>query len=253
MLTVEHATVSFGGVLALDDVSLEVSAGAVLGLVGPNGSGKSTLLNAVGGFVQARGTVTVDGRAVRLGDPRASRRAGVLRTFQTPQVFDELTCLENVALADSSRRATGVVSACLGRPWVRRAERERWDRAAAALDRVGLSDRLESIGAEITFGDRRRLELARALVAQPCVIMLDEPTAGLNDAETAEFGALLAQLRGTEIATVVVDHKIDFIDSLCDEIVVLELGQVIARGRPGEIWQDAGVIDAYLGADNADA
>lgn len=251
MLKIEHVSVSFGGVRAVNDVSLEVAAGNTLGLVGPNGSGKSTLLNAVGGFVKASGTVTINGSKVRLGDPRTSRRAGILRTFQTPQLFDALTCLENVALADGDRRATGALAACLGRSWVRRHERGRWERAAAALERVGLAASIDRPAGEITFGQRRHVELARTLVAQPVAVLLDEPTAGLNDAETESFGAVLKTAFDDGTAVIVVDHKIDFIDSVCGELAVLELGNVIARGPAAEVWADSRVIDAYLGADHA--
>jgi ABC-type branched-subunit amino acid transport system ATPase component len=252
-LTVDHVSVSFGGVRALDDVSLDVRAGELLGLVGPNGSGKSTLLNAIGGFVSATGSVTLDGAGLRLGDPRTSRRAGILRTFQTPQLYDTLTCQENVALADGDRAATGAFTACLARPWVRRRERARWRRAAEALDRVGLPGCVDRPAGEITFGDRRRVELARAVVAGPKAVLLDEPTAGLNDAETEAFAAILQAVTAESTAVIVVDHKINFIDSLCGDIVVLELGQVIARGSAAEVWADRRVVDAYLGADHASA
>lgn len=251
MLVAEQVSVSFGGVRAVDDVTLEVAAGSVLGLVGPNGSGKSTLLNAIGGFVRAEGRVRVADTVVRLGEPRASRRAGIMRTFQTPQLFDDLTCLENVALASNDRRATGVVAACLVRPLVRRHEKARWSSAAEAMAVVGVEHLLGRRASSITFSERRLLELARALVAEPKVILLDEPTAGLNDAETEQFGDVLTRVRGDEVALVVVDHKIDFIDALSDEIVVLELGHVIARGPGDQVWRDQRVIDAYLGADHA--
>jgi ABC-type branched-subunit amino acid transport system ATPase component len=251
MLTTERLGMSFGGVKALDDVSLHVPAGSVLGLVGPNGSGKSTFLTAVGGFVAATGKVTVDGAPLRLRDPRVARRAGVLRTFQTPQLYDQLTCLENVLLADSDRRAAGLFAACLARPLTLRRERSRWERAQIALERVSLGARAGAPAGSVTFSERRRLELARALTAEPKVLLLDEPTAGLNDAETDQFGELLGGLTSKALAMVLVDHKIDFIDRLCDEVVVLELGRVIAQGPPKQVWADERVIDAYLGADHA--
>jgi branched-chain amino acid transport system ATP-binding protein len=253
VLRVENLSVSFGGVAALKDVSLDVPAGSVLGLVGPNGSGKSTLLNAVGGFVSARGSVTINDAAISLGDPRRTRRAGILRTFQTPQLFDELTCLENVILAAADRRASGVLSACLVRPWVRAQETTRWRAGLAALERTGLLPVADRVAGSVTFSQRRLLELARAIVAQPSALLLDEPTAGLNDAETEHFGEVLDAVRGESVSVIVVDHKIDFIDKLSDEIMVLELGQVIAQGPADQVWQDERVIDAYLGADHARA
>ena len=214
MLSTDDLTMAFGGVKALDGVSLHVAAGSVLGLVGPNGSGKSTFLNAVGGFVAANGRVTVDGTPLKLRDPRAARRAGVSRTFQTPQLFDDLTCAENVLLADGDRRLAGIAAAVAARPWVVQRERRRWGRAQEALDRVGLAARAQTRAGAVTFSERRRLELARALIAEPKVLLLDEPTAGLNDAETAQFGELLRGLIHPGLAMVLVDHKIDFLDRL---------------------------------------
>lgn len=251
MLQVDNVSMSFGGVKALSDFSLQIPAGSVVGLAGPNGSGKSTLLNAISGFVAATGSVEVDGHKLRLRDPRAARRAGIMRTFQTPQLIDTITCLENVLIADGDRRGTGLTAACVGRPWMLGREKQRWQRAATALDNVGLGHRATDRTSVITFGERRRLELARAVVATPKVVLLDEPTAGLNDAETAEFGKLLASLLSESVAVVIVDHKIDFLDSLCDKIVVLEQGRMIAQGSAKDVWADERVIEAYLGADHA--
>lgn len=253
MLRVDDVSMSFGGVQALSSFSIQLAPGVIAGLAGPNGSGKSTLLNAISGFVAATGSVQVDGKQLRLRDPKAARRAGVMRTFQTPQLIDTITCLENVLLADEDRRATGLLMACFGRPWMLAKEKRRWQRALDALTAVGLRSLAAVPAQAITFAERRRLELARAIVADPKVVLLDEPTAGLNDAETAEFGELLGSLMNDSIAVIIVDHKIDFLDSLCNEIVVLEQGRVIAHGTAAQVWADERVIDAYLGADHADA
>jgi ABC-type branched-subunit amino acid transport system ATPase component len=253
MLVAESLSVSFAGLRAVDDVSVTVPAAGVLGLAGPNGSGKSTLLNAICGLVPAQGQLHLDGRPLAFGNPQKIRRSGVLRTYQTPQMVPSLTCLENVLLADPDRRATGVVSALLGRPAMWAIERARWDRARAALDWVGLSGVEKTILGNLPYGTRRLVELARAVNGDPKVILLDEPSAGLNDAETKQFAALLQELPGEGISLLVVDHKIDFLDSICGEIVVLMLGQVIAQGPPAAVWADQRVADAYLGVDDADA
>ncbi len=247
MLTAEQITVAFGGVRAVDDVSLEVADGELLGLVGPNGSGKTTLLNAVCGIVPASGSLTVAGRAVRLGRLGAARRAGLARVFQAPQTYGELSCLDNVLLAAPDPGLRGLAGAWLARPAMWRRERARWSAGLAALETVGLADRALEPSAALSYGQRRLLELARALAGRPAVLLLDEPSAGLNDAETASLAALLRSVRADGQTLVVVDHKIDFLDALCDRLVVLELGRVIARGTPAEVWADERVISAYLG------
>jgi branched-chain amino acid transport system ATP-binding protein len=252
MLTANRIAVSFGGVRAVDDVSLDVATGTIVGLIGPNGSGKSTFLNAVCGLVPARGRVEVDNHRVRLGDPRHSWSARIIRTFQTPQVLASLTCMENVAFTSRDRGWSGAVGALVVRPMMLRQERARWARAAAALDRVGLADYAQVPAGQLSYGRRRLLELARVINAQPLVLLLDEPTAGLNDIETAGFGDLLKGLRNDGISMLLVDHKVDFIDSLCERIVVLELGQVIASDTPDRVWSQQRVVDAYLGVDDAD-
>ena len=247
MLRAEGIRVAFGGVRAVDDVSLAAGRDELVGLVGPNGSGKTTLLNALCGVVPAVGRVTVDGQALRLGHPTATARAGVARVFQTPQVFDQLTCVENVMLASPDRRGRGLARAWLGRWDMWRREDERAATATAVLGQVGLGDRAGEPASVLSYGQRRLLELARALASAPKVLLLDEPSAGLNDAETAGLAELLVGLRRTGRAVVVVDHKVDFLDQVCDRLVVLELGRVIAEGRPDAVWQDKRVADAYLG------
>ena len=246
--------VRFGGVVACDGIDLAVQPAEVVGLTGPNGSGKSTFLNAVGGLVPASGSLAVAGRDIPLGRPRDVRRAGVARTFQAPQNYDALSVLDNVLLGCADRRWTGLGAAVARRRALRRAEEARWALAAAALERVGLDPLLALTPAStLAYGQQRRLELARALVGAPSVLLLDEPSAGLNAAETRWLGDLLVSLQDEGTALVVVDHKIDFLDAISDRIVVLELGTVVAEGRPVEIWQDPSVIAAYLGKDEAEA
>ncbi|MGW3468409.1 ABC transporter ATP-binding protein [Saccharopolyspora sp. NPDC000995] len=251
LLEVDGIKVTFGGVHAVEGVSFTLRYGEILGLVGPNGSGKTTLLNALTGVVRAGGTVRIGDRAVALGSPEPPRRAGLARVYQAPQLVAELTCVENVLLGASDRRARGPIAAWLGRPLMWRHERERLDAALRQLARVGLGDRALDMAAGLAYGDQRLVELARALAAEPVVLMLDEPSAGLNDAETQRLASVLEEVREAGTALLVVDHKIDFIDSLCDQVLVLELGKDIALGTPGEVWSNKRVRDAYLGVRGA--
>lgn len=246
-LETSDIAVSFGGVQACDRISLAVAHGEIVGLTGPNGSGKSTYLNAILGLVPASGTLSIDGEHVDLGAPNPIRRRGVVRTFQSPQNWQSLSVLENVALGSSDRAATGVLAALFRRRLVHRHERKRWDEAAAALDRVGLAQVAMASASVLTYGQQRLLELARSIVARPRVLLLDEPAAGLNASETEALAALLSTLGREGVACVVVDHKIDFLDAISNRIVVLQLGRVIAEGPPVDIWHRPGVIDAYLG------
>jgi ABC-type branched-subunit amino acid transport system ATPase component len=246
MLRADDITVAFGGVRAVDGVSLELGD-ELLGLVGPNGSGKTTFLNAICGVAPASGRLQVDGADVPLGRPRSAWRAGIARVFQAPQAFVELSCLENVLLTSSDTRHRGVAGAWLARPVMWRRERARWAHAVACLDRVGLADQALAPASLLSYGQRRLLELARALAGDPQVLLLDEPSAGLNDAETGELAELLHSVRRDGTALLLVDHKVDFLDVLCDRIVVLELGHVIAEGTPNTVWQHEQVINAYLG------
>ena len=250
VLEAREIGVSFGLLRACDGVDLSVPEGAVLGLTGPNGSGKSTFMNAVTGLVPA--TDRSDPGSPRpAGRPRAVRELGVARAFQSPQNWAELSCLENVLLGSDDRQLLGLIGAVFRRPSMRAREQARWADAERALERVGLADLVLVPAAQLTYGQQRMLELARAIVGRPSLLLLDEPSAGLNAVETEELGTLLSALRQQGMAILVIDHKIDFLDRICDRITVLQLGKVIAEGRPDEIWTHRDVIEAYLGADDA--
>lgn len=246
-LDARSISVAFGGVRAVDDVDLSCADGQIVGIVGPNGSGKTTLLNALTGVVPASGSLIVDDRAVRLGRPDKSYRAGLLRVFQAPQMFPACSVLENVALSVRDPRRRGVGAAWLARPAMWRHERERWRHAHAALARVGLESFAHAPATSLPYGRQRLVELARAIAARPRVLMLDEPSAGLNETETQSLSTLIPTLVRDGVSILVVDHKIDFIDRLCDRVVVLEQGRLVAAGSPAEVWVDPRVMDAYLG------
>ncbi len=216
-------------------------------VVGPNGSGKTTFLNALTGVVPATGSLRVAGTRVALGGPGRARACQLVRTFQTPQTYEHVSCIEDVLLSTADRRWTGIGAAWLLRPFMLRRERARWHRANLALDRVGLADLAEQPTARLTYGQRRLLELARAIAAEPRILLLDEPSAGLNAAETQQLARHLERVRDDGVAILLVDHKLDFVTQLCDRIAVLELGGLVALGEPEAVFSDQRVVDAYLG------
>lgn len=252
VLVADDIRVQFGGVRAVDGVSLSVLEDEILGLVGPNGSGKTTFLNALTGVVPASGSVEVHGAGVPFGKPWRVRRLGVVRTFQAPQTYIHLTCLEDVLLSAPDRTLSGMTAACSVRPAMISRERARWDDAAAALEQVGLGDVAEDPTARLSYGQRRLLELARAINAQPRILLLDEPSAGLDASETEQLAEHLRNLQREGVSMLLVDHKLDFITSLCDRIAVLELGQLVAVGAADTVFEDQRVVDAYLGVDEED-
>jgi ABC-type branched-subunit amino acid transport system ATPase component len=251
VLTGTGLHVAFGGVVAVGDVDLEVAPGRVLAVVGPNGSGKTTLLNAVTGLVARQGRVVVDGDEVAGGRPAPVRAAGVLRTFQTPQVLDELSCIDNVLLATSDRRRRGLAASLVGRPGMLAHERSRWADAARCLDRYGLGAAATAPASELTYGQRRWLELARVELAGPRYLLADEPSAGLNDAETDRLAGHLRDLRDQGVGIALVDHKVDFLRATADRALVLSLGRVVAEAAIDEVWDDPAVQEAYLGSRRA--
>lgn len=246
MISIEQVSVRFGGVHALTDVALSIEEGGICGLIGPNGAGKTTLFDVVSGLRRpTSGSVLLRDRDVT-GDGALHRsRLGVRRTFQRPQVFGRLTVLDNVLAALEWHGGGGGLAADLvgWRPRRRLAE-ERRARAEEALRRCGIEDLAHVHAADLPIGRRRMVELARAIVDDPAVILLDEPTSGLDADQTALFAEVI---RSLDTTIVLVEHDVPFVMGLCDRVVVLNLGRVIADGRPEEIHADPVVRAAYLG------
>ena len=234
-LSAEGVTVRFGGVTAVDNISLSLREGEILGLIGPNGAGKTTLFNALTGFVPMQaGKITIFGKDVTNEKPYVRTRAGVGRTFQTERPFEELTVLENV-----------LVPAFLTAPRRRDAEAL----ASEMLEQVGLADPAGQPALDLNLARRRRLELAKALAVRPRILFLDEIMAGLNPPALREMIGFVSGLRSQGMAIVMVEHIMEAIIELSDHVVVLASGQRIAEGTPQEVTQNERVIEAYLGTD----
>ena len=235
--------VRFGGVVAVDDVSIEAVPGSVTGLIGPNGAGKTTAINAMSGFVPHSGRVTVGGGEIGGMAPHARARAGLARTWQGVELFDDLTVLENCLVSRERAGIGSLLSDLMNRP-----NPEAEASARRALARLGLDEVEAELPGELSLGQRKLVGVARALSADPQVLLLDEPAAGLSSAESAEFGQLLIALAvDADLAVLLVDHDMGLVLSACEQIYVLESGHLIASGNPDEIRVDAGVIHAYLG------
>jgi len=248
VLEVRGVSVRFGGLKALDAVSLAVARGEVVGVIGPNGAGKTTLLNVLCGFIRPQaGEVLIDGRGYPRLRPHQLAGLGIARTLQGVGLFERLTAIENVMTGATCRATAGFWAALLGLPVADRDELRLRRDAREALDRVGAAEAAGARPGELPYGMRKRVALARALVARPKLLLLDEPASGLSEVELAELGGLIREL-SAETSLVIVEHHMDLMMSVCDSLVVLDFGKVISRGSPKEIQADPAVATAYLGA-----
>ena len=230
-LTIEHLTVRYGGVVAVNDVSLQVEPGSIVGLIGPNGAGKTSVIDAVTGFAPAAGSITLGGRHIDGLATHARVRGGLARTFQSLELYDDLSVEENVSVAAFGAR--------------------RGDRSTAvtrALEAVGIAALRDRPAGELSQGERQLVSIARACVAAPAVLLLDEPAAGLDTSESQWLGERIQAIRATGTGVLLVDHDVALVLSVCDHVHVLDFGAVIASGTPDEIRANRAVADAYLGA-----
>jgi branched-chain amino acid transport system ATP-binding protein len=250
-LSIENVSVDFGGIHALRDVSFELESGAIVGLIGPNGAGKSTLLNCVSGITRpTQGEVRLDDAILSALPPASVAGCGIGRVFQHPELVADLSVRENLLIACHRSLGYGLVSELLKLPNVWAAERAAARRVDEVLDRLGLSDSAELAIRNLPYGHRKLVDLGRALLMDIRFLLLDEPIAGLNDAEVAKLRDLLLRLRQDLcLGILVVEHNMPFVSRLCDRLVVLDLGQLIANGPPADVLRDPRVMASYLGED----
>ncbi|MFI1220645.1 MULTISPECIES: ABC transporter ATP-binding protein [unclassified Streptomyces] len=247
VLDASGVTMRFGGLTAVRNVDLTVNSGEIVGLIGPNGAGKTTFFNCLTGlYIPTEGKVSYKG-TVLPPKPHLVTKAGIARTFQNIRLFSNMTVLENVLVGRHTRTKEGLWSALLRLPGYHKAEDASRERAMELLEFIGLQDKADHLARNLPYGDQRKLEIARALASDPGLLLLDEPTAGMNPQETRVTEELIFAIRDQGIAVLVIEHDMRFIFNLCDRVACLVQGEKLVEGTPGDVQADERVVAAYLG------
>ena len=252
LLEARGVTMRFGGLTAVNQVDMVVREGEIMGLIGPNGAGKTTFFNCLTGLYKpTEGRVALSGKEIP-PKPGLVVKEGMARTFQNIRLFGNMTALENVMVGRFCRTSAGPFTSIVRGPKYRREERETRERAQELLEFVGLGGSAELLARNLPYGDQRRLEIARALATDPKVVLLDEPTAGMNPRETEQAQQLIFRIRDNGMAVVVIEHDMRFIFTLCDRVLCLVRGEALVEGAPSVVQSDPRVIEAYIGSPDTD-
>ena len=253
LLSLQTVTKIFGGLTAVNEVSFDVEQGSIVGLIGPNGAGKTTVFNLItGNYVPDGGDIRFAGQSIKGMKPHTIVSLGIARTFQSIRLFPTLPLVENVLAGRHCRMHSGIIGSMFHTPAQRREERAALERAMNELEFVGLADSYAEEAGSLSYGNQRLLEIARALASDPRLLILDEPAGGMNDQETVALVDTIAAIRDRGITVLLIEHDMRLVMQICEHLVVLENGTLIAQGTPDHVRNHPAVIEAYLGSDDSE-